>query len=195
MYFPSPTSSQRDYDDSAHFLSTWSRIYLHGCLVLVVVFAVSYIAFQLAPFFAFTDNRWLGFLLALITIFVAPPVIGSVVVYGLLPLLGKHENLTGLDVWDDRLVAEITRAKQRTQIVVVNWPNKEIRTIGVLTSQFKNPESGQELATVYIPTAPQTRYGYIHVVPVEELELTDWTLKQWQLYQLSFGAARPVNAN
>jgi hypothetical protein len=177
--------------DGPHLLNTWSRIYLHGCLALIVVFAIAYFVQLLVPFYDFTGSRGLSVLFSILTIVLAPPLIGSLILLGLLPMLGKHEGLRGLDVWDDRVISEITRAKKKTQIVIINWPNKEVRTMGVLTGTFAAMSSDQQLASVYVPTAPQTRYGYIRVVPLEEVEITDWTLKQWQLCQLTFGSAHP----
>jgi uncharacterized membrane protein len=177
--------------DGPHLLNTWSRIYLHGCLALIVVFATAYVVQLLVPFYDFIGSRGLSVLFSILTIVLAPPLIGSLILLGLLPMLGKHEGLRGLDVWDDRVISEITRAKKKTQIVIINWPNKEVRTMGVLTGTFAAMSSDQQLASVYVPTAPQTRYGYIRVVPLEEVEITDWTLKQWQLYQLTFGSAHP----
>ena len=106
-------------------------------------------------------------------------------------MLGKKEGLRGLEVWDDRLLSEVSRAKQRTRIVILNWPSNEVRTMGVMTATFKSNGSGREMAAVYVPTAPQTKLGYIRIVAVEDVEFTDWTLKQWQLYQLTFGSVNP----
>jgi len=44
-------------------------------------------------------------------------------------------------------------------------------------------------ATVSVPAAPKTRYGYIRVVARGEVEVTGLTSKEWQLYQLTFGSS------
>jgi hypothetical protein len=186
-------ASRPDEADSSHLLSTAARIYLHGCLALLVVFAMTYVIFQILPLFDFTGNRGLSILLSLLAIVIAPPLIGSLVLFGMLPILGKKQGIKGLDVWDDRVITEISRAQQRAQIVILNWPSQEVRTMGVLTASFTANKSDQPLVSVYVPTAPQTRYGYIHVVPLDQVEMTDWTLKQWQLFQLTFGSAHPDN--
>ena len=117
--------------------------------------------------------------------------VGSVVIFGILPFLGKKEAWREVTVWDDRLISEVTGARERAQIVIVDWPNSQVRSIGVMTSSFETESTAEQFATVYIPTAPQTRYGYIHIIPLKNLKMTDWTLKQWQLYQLSFGSIHP----
>ena len=63
--------------------------------------------------------------------------------------------------------------------------------MGILTSTFQSQNSEKQLAAVYVSTAPQTKFGYIRVVELADVEFTDWTFRQWQLYQFTFGAASP----
>ena len=81
--------------------------------------------------------------------------------------------------------------KEKARIVIVSWPSPEIRTMGVLTSTFRSEDGGKQLASVYIPTAPQTKLGYIRVIEFDQIEVTDWSLKQWQLYQFTFASLSP----
>ncbi len=62
---------------------------------------------------------------------------------------------------------------------------------GILASTFPSKKSGKQLAAVYVPTAPQTKLGYIRIVEVDDFEYTDWTLQQWQLYRIAFGSVSP----
>ena len=86
---------------------------------------------------------------------------------------------------------QLSRARKQAQIVIIDWPSKEIRTMGVLTATFNSQDSDRKLAAVYVPTAPQTRLGYIRIVALDSVEHTDWTLKQWQLYQFTFASFSP----
>lgn len=175
-----------------HTLGTWTRIYLHGCIAFLVVYALTLVVSRLVPLFGFVDSPVLAFVLAILAILVLPPLVGSIVLYGLLPLLGKKEAWRGLAAWDNKLVSEVSRAKQMARIVILNWPSEEVRTMGVLTATFDADEGSRQMAAVYVPSAPQTRVGYIRIVAVDDLEFTDWTLKQWHLYQLTFGSANPT---
>jgi uncharacterized membrane protein len=177
--------------NNSHALQIWVRIYLHGLLAFIVLCAVAYVVNLLVPFFNFFDNRGIAVVISIFMILVAPPFIGSVVIFWLLPILGKKEVWRGVTVWEDRLISEITEARERAQIVIVDWPDSNVRTMGVLTSSFEADNPAEQLATVYIPTAPKASFGYVHVVPLKSLEMTNWTLKQWQLYQLSFGSTHP----
>ncbi len=189
---PQSTVESNDVEgNSSHALQIWVRIYLHGLLAFIVLCAMAYVVNLLVPFFDFFDNRGVAVAISIFMILAAPPFVGSVVIFGLLPFLGKKEAWRGVTVWDDRLISEVTEARGRAQIVIVDWPDSNVRTMGVLTSSLEAENPAEQLATVYIPTAPQTRYGYVHVIPLKNLEMTDWTLKQWQLYQLSFGSIHP----
>jgi hypothetical protein len=117
---------------SEHSLSTWTRVYLHGLIAFVLIYAVAYVVTLLVPVFDFTGNRPLAITLSLVAILVGPPLIGSLILFGLFPLLGKKEAWRGLLAWDDRLLAEVSDAKENARVVIINWPSKEVRTMGVL---------------------------------------------------------------
>lgn len=59
-------------------------------------------------------------------------------------------------------------------IVLINWPNAEIRTVGVLSSEFSDSETGEKLAAVFIPRGPNVSQGAVGVVRRENVQLTDW---------------------
>lgn len=180
---------------SKHSLNTWTRVYLHGLIAFILIYVVAYLVALLLPVFDFTGNRGVAIAAAITAILLGPPLVGSIILFGLFPLLGKKEAWRGLLAWDDRLISEVSDAKEKTRVVIVSWPSAEVRTMGVLTSTFQSEESGKLLAAVYLPTAPQTKFGYIRIVELDRVEFTDWTLKQWQLYQFTFGVVSPEQVN
>jgi len=146
---------------------------------------------RLVPIFEFTGSQPLAITLSVLAILLVPPLVGFLILYGLLPLIGMKEAWRAVIGWDTRLFSQVSAAQQKTQIVIINWPSKEIRTMGILTSTFTADDSGKQLAAVYVPTAPTSRFGYIRVVSLDEVEVTDMTLKDWQLFQISFGSISP----
>lgn len=178
-----------------HALSTWARVYLHGLIACVFFAMLGYAVSKLVPIFDVTGNRAVAVALAVIAILAGPPVIGSLILFGILPLLGRRKGWSGLLGWDDRLLEEVAAAKSNAKVVIVNWPSREVRTMGVMTSTFSAGPSNEQVAAVYIPTAPHTKLGYIRIVPIEDVEVTSWTLKQWQFFHLTFGAANPVTGD
>ncbi len=185
------SSNEDDRIESKHSLNTWTRVYLHGFIAFVVIAVIAYAVMLLVPVFDFTGSVPVAIALSMVAILVGPPLVGSLILFGLFPLLGTKEAWRGWLAWDDRLLAEVSTAKEKARVVIINWPSNHVRTIGVLTSTIASSESGKQLAAVYVPTAPQTKLGYIRIVEFDDVEFTDWTLEQWQLYQFTFGAASP----
>ncbi|MGI9471330.1 MAG: hypothetical protein ACR2NZ_07365 [Rubripirellula sp.] len=177
--------------NNGHLLSTWVRVYVHGLIALVVLCAIAYVGTLLVPLFDVFGSRPLAVLLSALTVVLGPPIVGALILFGVFPLLGKKKSLRGLLGWDDRLLSELSNARSKTQIVILNWPSSDVRTLGVLSSEYTDAASGRRMGAVYVPTAPQTRLGYIRIVDLATVEFTDWTFQQWQLYQLSFGSVSP----
>lgn len=125
-----------------HSLGTWARIYLHGFIAIGMFFGIAYAVTLLVPVFDVVGNRAAAIGLSVVTILAGPPILGSLILYVLFPLLGKNEAWRGLLIWDDRLLTEVSGARQRTQIVIINWPSNEVRTAGVLTATFECSETG-----------------------------------------------------
>ena len=185
------SSVEQDVDDG-HLLNTWVRVYLHGLIVLVVVCVLAYIGTLLVPLFEVVGDQRVAIVLSFLTVLFGPPLIGSLVLFGVFPLVGRKKSWRGLLGWDDRLISELSTAKSNAQIVILNWPSGEVRTMGVLTSEFSDPATGRRRGAVYVPTAPQTRLGYLRIVDLSDVEFTDWTFREWQLYQVSFGTVSPA---
>ena len=61
-------------------------------------------------------------------------------------------------------------------MALVNWPNAENRALGLVVAELEEPETGRELATVFLPNTPDPTKGAIRVVGAEGLQPTDWDL-------------------
>ena len=66
-----------------------------------------------------------------------------------------------------------------------------MKTIGFVTRTLIDEASGQELAVVYVPTAPNPTSGYIEIVPVAEVISTDWTLDEAMQFVITAGTTAP----
>jgi len=51
--------------------------------------------------------------------------------------------------------------------------------------------TGQKLAAVYVPTAPNPTSGYVEIVPLDKLVGTDWTIDEAMNFVVSGGAVAP----
>ena len=76
-------------------------------------------------------------------------------------------------------------------MVLIDFPHRDMKAIGLVTRVLKEEGTGRELAAVYVPTTPNPTSGYLEVVPVELLTPTDWTVDQAMGFIISGGAVAP----
>jgi uncharacterized membrane protein len=79
------------------------------------------------------------------------------------------------------------------RVVLIEFPSKEMKTVGFVTRTMKDSETGQELAAVYVPTTPNPTSGYLEIVPVERIVSTDWSMDEAMTFIISGGAIAPAN--
>jgi uncharacterized membrane protein len=84
-----------------------------------------------------------------------------------------------------------TKPDGTQRVVLIDFPHKEMKSVGFVTRVLKDDHSGQELAAVYVPTTPNPTSGYLELVPVEKLTPTDWTVDQAMTFIISGGAVSP----
>ncbi len=77
------------------------------------------------------------------------------------------------------------------RVVLIDFPNRNMKCVGFVTRIIKETGSGRELAAVYVPTTPNPTSGYLEVVPVDQLVVTDWTVDQAMTFIISGGAVSP----
>jgi len=84
-----------------------------------------------------------------------------------------------------------TQPGSTQRVVLIDFPHKEMKSIGLVTRVIREEGSGRELAAVYVPTTPNPTSGYLEIVPVELLTPTDWTVDQAMSFIISGGAVAP----
>lgn len=77
------------------------------------------------------------------------------------------------------------------RVVLVNFPDADMRAIAFMTNEITDVNSGKRYATVYVPTTPNPTSGYMEIVPVELITETDLTMEQALSMILSGGATSP----
>jgi uncharacterized membrane protein len=87
------------------------------------------------------------------------------------------------------LLREKPEGAQR--VVVVDFPHPELKAIGLVMRTMTDAATGAQLASVYIPTAPNPTSGYLELIPVDRLVATDWTVDEAMNYVMSMGAIGP----
>lgn len=84
-----------------------------------------------------------------------------------------------------------TKPDGTQRVVLVDFPHKEMKSIGFVTRVIREHGTGRELAAVYVPTTPNPTSGYLEIVPVEKITPTDWTVDQAMSFIISGGAVAP----
>ncbi len=77
------------------------------------------------------------------------------------------------------------------RVVLIAFPNPNMRTVGFVTKVLTDDNTGQALAAVYVPTTPNPTSGYMEIVPLEQLISTDWSMDEAMTFILSAGAVAP----
>ena len=77
------------------------------------------------------------------------------------------------------------------RVVLINFPNDQMKTVGFVTTTFRDYETDVELASVYVPTTPNPTSGYLEIVPISTLTSTDWTFEEAMTFIVSGGAVAP----
>ncbi len=77
------------------------------------------------------------------------------------------------------------------RVVLIEFPNAEMKTVGLVTRVLDDTRTGRQLAAVYVPTTPNPTSGYLEIVPVERLTQTDWTMDEAMNFIVSGGAVAP----
>ncbi len=111
--------------------------------------------------------------------------------------------------WSEALIARIPLAKTiygsarqlldllqtkpdgTKRVVLIDFPHKEMKSVGFVTRILHDELTGQELAAVYVPTTPNPTSGYLEVVPVDRLTPTDWSVDEAMTFIISGGAVSP----
>ena len=85
------------------------------------------------------------------------------------------------------------RPNESTRVVLIDFPQKGQKTIGLVMQLFKDAATGEELASVYVPTALNPTAGFLEIVPVESLVPTTLSMDQAMTMIVSGGAITPAN--
>ncbi len=77
------------------------------------------------------------------------------------------------------------------RVVLVDFPHEHMKAIAFMTNTLTDLNSGQKMATVYVPTTPNPTSGYMEIVPINRITQTDWTMEEALSMILSGGATAP----
>lgn len=77
------------------------------------------------------------------------------------------------------------------RVVLIAFPSPEMKAVGLVTRVMRDPNTGRQLAAVYVPTSPNPTSGYIEIVPLEDLVQTDWSVEEAMAFVMTGGTNAP----
>jgi len=81
------------------------------------------------------------------------------------------------------------------RVVLIEFPSKEMKTVGFVTRTLKDRDTGETIAAVYVPTTPNPTSGYLELVPIDSVTSTDWTVDEAMTFIVSGGAVSGGTVN
>lgn len=81
------------------------------------------------------------------------------------------------------------------RVVLISFPSSEMKAVGFITKIMQDKNSGRKLAAVYVPTSPNPTSGYIEILPMEDVILTDWTTEEAMTFVVTGGTNAPESLN
>lgn len=81
------------------------------------------------------------------------------------------------------------------RVVLIDFPHENMKALGFMTNTIEDKAAGRLYATVFVPTTPNPTSGYMEIVPIERVMLTDWTVEEALSMILSGGASAPRHVN
>ena len=91
-----------------------------------------------------------------------------------------------------KVIAALNQENPKMErVVLIEFPNQSMKTIGFVTKIMRDKTSDKELAAVYVPTTPNPTSGYLEIVPTDQLVNTDLTVEQAMTFVVSGGTVGP----
>ncbi|MGB5831207.1 MAG: DUF502 domain-containing protein [Thiohalocapsa sp.] len=77
------------------------------------------------------------------------------------------------------------------RVVLIEFPRPGMKAVGFVTRTLVDDTDASELASVYVPTAPNPTGGYLVIVPTDALIPLDWSVDEAMTFVVSGGATSP----
>jgi uncharacterized membrane protein len=83
------------------------------------------------------------------------------------------------------------QSREFQRVALIPFPQERMRCVGFITAIFQDSETGEELATVFIPTTPNPTTGYLQILKRKDLVELDWSVEDAVRTIMSGGILRP----
>lgn len=83
------------------------------------------------------------------------------------------------------------REKGEQKVVLISFPSPDMKTVGFIIRTMVDSNTGQVLASVFVPTTPNPTSGYLEIVPLDKTTPLDWTFEEAMSFIISGGSSMP----
>lgn len=84
-----------------------------------------------------------------------------------------------------------TKPENAQRVVLIDFPREGAKTVGFVMRTFIDANTGEDVAAVFVPSAPNPTTGYLQLVAVKDVVPTDMTSEQAMAMVMSAGAVTP----
>jgi uncharacterized membrane protein len=127
---------------------------------------------------------------------IATRVIGKQIIRGFDLLMNRVPLVKTIYGSIKKLISVLQKKPDGAQrVVLIDFPSPEMKTVGFVTQILVDDDTGQKIAAVYVPTTPNPTSGYLEIVPLDKIVLTDWTMDEAMTFIVSGGAVAPDHLN
>ncbi len=124
--------------------------------------------------------------------FIATRVIGKQILSWFDAIIDQIPFVKNIYGSSKKLVTALEQKPDGVQrVVLIDFPHKEMKVVGLVTRTFSDEHTGQKLAAVYIPTTPNPTSGYLEIVPMDKVISTSWSVDEAMTFIVSGGAVAP----
>jgi uncharacterized membrane protein len=90
-----------------------------------------------------------------------------------------------------RLVDVLRTKPEERPVVLIEFPHRDMKTLGLVTRIISDSVSGEKLAVVYVPTTPNPTSGYLEIVPLKHVIYTDLSFEEGMSFVVTGGSIGP----
>lgn len=122
----------------------------------------------------------------------AARVVGQQLLHGVEQLLEKVPFVHMIYSSTKKVITALQpKAENVQRVVLIDFPNADMRAIGFAMRTFTETTTGQELTAVFVPTAPNPTSGYLEIVPSDRVIAVDMSADQAMAMIISGGVVGP----
>ena len=154
---------------------------------------------EAAPLLANALFKWcIAVIVALLLIYtvgaIASRVIGMRLIAVMESLIARIPLVQAVYSASKKLIGILQqKPNEAARIVLIDFPQPGQKTVGLVMHIFKDAATGEDLATVYVPTALNPTAGFMEIVPLASLVPTALSMDQAMTMIVSGGAITPAN--